>query len=265
MLRTQEGDYERIITAAGQIGFDAKHLMVSNDRYSGANQVERDPTDNSTGSVDGHSASPHRQGRVASRKGQDATAPPSETGRQTGVALEAVRIATDISRAVERNPQRAREAALHLVTLLTASAVATPASARGGLAPWLERKIDGYTREHLRREMRVEELASQIALSTSYFFRAFKTTFGETPRAYITRLRLELAQELMLSTEDSLTYIAVASGFADQSHLCKAFRRVLAETPGAWRRRNFDEASRRERSVSLRHADYDSSRRSSAV
>jgi AraC-like DNA-binding protein len=88
----------------------------------------------------------------------------------------------------------------------------------------------------------VDELAGLVPLSVSHFCRAFKETFGDTPHMYIIRLRLELAQSLMLATEDPLSQIALASGLADQAHLTKLFRRVVGETPGAWRRRNLTDA-----------------------
>lgn len=40
----------------------------------------------------------------------------------------------------------------------------------------------------------------------------------------------------MLTTAESLSQIALASGFADQAHLSKQFRRMIGETPSAWRR-----------------------------
>jgi AraC family transcriptional regulator len=126
--------------------------------------------------------------------------------------------------------------------LLTQPIEAEPTSARGGLAPWQQRKVDRYVREHLERLMRVDELAEQVSLSASHFCRAFKDSFGDTPHAYIVRLRLERAQELMLSTEDTLSQIALACGLADQAHLSKLFRREIGETPNAWRRRNLTDA-----------------------
>jgi len=47
-----------------------------------------------------------------------------------------------------------------------------------------------------------------------------------------------MAQELMLSTNDPLSQIALACGFADQSHLSKQFRRRLGQTPSVWRRQH---------------------------
>jgi len=163
-------------------------------------------------------------------------------GARFGLPLEAVTILEDVRRAMERNrPEGARIAALRLVSLLTPPPEAGPVCARGGLAPWQRRKIERYVREHLERPVQIEELAEHIPLSVSHFCRAFKETFRNTPHAYLVRLRLESAQEMMLATDEPLSQIALASGFADQAHLSKQFRRVIGETPSAWRRRNLTE------------------------
>jgi AraC family transcriptional regulator len=162
----------------------------------------------------------------------------SDGSRHTRFSAAAVRILDDICGAVERNPEDARAAALRLVTLLTLPAEAESAGARGGLAPWETRKVDRYLREHLEHPMRVDELAEQVPLSVSHFHRAFKEAFGRTPHAHIIRLRLELAQKLMLTTEMPLSEIALACGLADQAHLSKLFRRGVGAAPNAWRRRN---------------------------
>lgn len=152
---------------------------------------------------------------------------------------EVKRILEGIHHAVVRDPRNARAGALRLVALLT-ELIAVEGAARGGLAPWQKRKVDRYLNEHLEQPMRLDELAKQIPLSVSYFCRAFKETFGATPHAYIIHVRLEFAKKLMLGTRDPLSQIALASGLADQAHLAKLFRRVIGETPSAWRRRNLD-------------------------
>ncbi len=50
-------------------------------------------------------------------------------------------------------------------------------------------------------------------------------------------MRLKRAQEMMLASSEPLSQIALACGFSDQAHLCKAFRRDVGESPNAWRRR----------------------------
>jgi AraC-like DNA-binding protein len=66
----------------------------------------------------------------------------------------------------------------------------------------------------------VDELAALASLSVSHFCRAFRQKFGERPYAYIVRLRLQGAQELMLSGRGS------ARSYPAHLHLCR---------PGAFR------------------------------
>jgi AraC-like DNA-binding protein len=48
--------------------------------------------------------------------------------------------------------------------------------------------------------------------------------------------RIEMSQGLMLATTSPLSEIALRCGMSDQSHFSRAFRRVMGETPDAWRR-----------------------------
>jgi AraC-like DNA-binding protein len=162
-----------------------------------------------------------------------------------------VQVLEAIRRLAVENPEGARDAALWLVGLLTSRAASELGAVRGGLAPWQKHKIDQYLREHLQRPVRVNELAQQLPLSVSYFSRAFKQTFGTSPHEYIIQLRLERAQELMVTTAAPLSQIALDCGFGDQAHLSKLFRRGMGESPSTWRRRNFKAAKAGARSREL--------------
>jgi AraC-like DNA-binding protein len=166
-------------------------------------------------------------------------------------AAEARRVLPDVVGTGERRADSARSAgALRLATSFE--------PARGGLAPWRRRRIEAYVQARLAQPLRVDELAEQASLSVSYFHRAFKETFGQTPHAYVTRLRVELAQELMLDTMEPLIQIALASGFASHSHFATVFVRQVGEAPAAWRRRNLaerDAQARRQRAQRARLAE----------
>lgn len=146
-----------------------------------------------------------------------------------------------VYRSIAHDPEAARAAALRLADHLTSEA-AGPTRACGGLASWQKRKVEQYLRAHLECPLRLETLAALVSLSVSHFCRAFKESFGTTPHAYIIRLRLELARQLMLTTQDPLSQIALACGMADQAHLSKLFRGEMGESPSAWRRRTLTEA-----------------------
>jgi len=107
---------------------------------------------------------------------------------------------------------------------------------RGGLAPWRIRRVTVYIETNLDSAIRTKDLAGLVELSSFHFCRAFRDSFGDSPHAYVTRRRIERAQGLMLTTNNSLSQIAMDCGLADQAHFNRLFRRFVGESPGAWRR-----------------------------
>lgn len=107
---------------------------------------------------------------------------------------------------------------------------------RGGLASWQVHQTLRYIDAGLDDTIMVETLANVAKLSTGHFCRAFKITIGETPHAFLIRQRVRRAQMLMLRTDETLSQIASACGLTDQAHLTRLFRRMVGETPLAWRR-----------------------------
>jgi AraC-like DNA-binding protein len=65
----------------------------------------------------------------------------------------------------------------------------------------------------------------------------------DSPHGYIIRRRVERAQGLMLSTARPLRDIAAECGLADQAHLTRLFRRIVGESPAAWRRARIEPIS----------------------
>jgi AraC-like DNA-binding protein len=154
------------------------------------------------------------------------------------IAAEAGRLLDYVKTALDRDLEAAIQAATRLSAVLAikSSADAHAPLRRGGLAPWQERKAQKYIDEHLDQPVSADELAGLCSLSASHFCRAFKTSFGKPPHAYVIAARIERARVLMLTTSQSLSEIAFACGLADQSHFCRYFRRTTGISPGAWRR-----------------------------
>jgi AraC family transcriptional regulator len=107
-----------------------------------------------------------------------------------------------------------------------------------GLLPWQARKVQEFIDESLHSKIRLEDCAGKARLSASHFSRAFKVTFGATVLDHIRRRRVERAQQMMLTSEQPLSQIALSCGFADQSHYCRVFHDVVGLSPNAWRRQN---------------------------
>jgi AraC-like DNA-binding protein len=82
------------------------------------------------------------------------------------------------------------------------------------------------------------ELARVCGLSVRAFERQFRTTYGSSPHDYIRQLRVRMSCRALVFSRASLADVANAHGFADQSHFTKEFRRIMDETPGAYRARH---------------------------
>ena len=81
------------------------------------------------------------------------------------------------------------------------------------------------------------QLAAKAQMSRSHFALTFREFTGHTPHQYLLLVRLDHARKLMVQGNPvlSLAEIAAASGFFDQAHLNRHFRRFFGTTPGAFR------------------------------
>jgi len=113
--------------------------------------------------------------------------------------------------------------------------MALPAWSRGGLPPRALQRVRDFIETHLEESISVETLASIAALSMCHFARAFKQSQGMTPHDYVVRRRVKRAQELLAQTDLSLSEIALAVGFADQSHCARRFREHVGLSPSRYR------------------------------
>jgi AraC-like DNA-binding protein len=104
-----------------------------------------------------------------------------------------------------------------------------------GLPARVRRSIEEYIDLHLEKDLSVEKLASHVGISPSYFARSFRSSVGLAPHAYLMRRRLLRAQELLASTDLPLVDIALATGFADQSHFCRRFHQMMGMPPRTFR------------------------------
>jgi AraC-like DNA-binding protein len=117
---------------------------------------------------------------------------------------------------------------------------ANAASAAGvrlrGLARWQSRAAIEYINANLASKLTLAEIAKVVCLCKSHFSRAFKISHGVSPWAYIIIARVERAKRMIRATREPLSQIGSDCGFADQAHLCRAFRRWVGVSPGIWRR-----------------------------
>ena len=114
---------------------------------------------------------------------------------------------------------------------------ATRPRARGGLAPWQERRARDILSNSLGGELPLAQVARECGLSASHFTRAFRQSLGIAPHQWLLKVRVERAKQQLLNSDASLADIAIDCGFADQSHFTRVFTKHVDASPGQWRRR----------------------------
>ena len=118
-----------------------------------------------------------------------------------------------------------------LSTLENLSVETIPTPSRGGLPPAVTRRVCDYIEGHFGEKIRLDGLAALAGLSTDHFARAFHQSMGVPPHTYLLRRRLEHVEHMLRKTHAPLSEIALASGFSDQSHLARHFRRWAGVSP----------------------------------
>jgi AraC family transcriptional regulator len=108
--------------------------------------------------------------------------------------------------------------------------------ARGGLAPWQQKRVLEFMEEHPAENVALHALADLVRLSPYHFVRSFKQSFGEPPHRYWTRRRIERAKTLLADPRASVTGIAFDVGYAGTSAFSATFRRLTGLTPTQYRR-----------------------------
>jgi AraC family transcriptional regulator len=107
---------------------------------------------------------------------------------------------------------------------------------RGGLAAWQLARATEHIEARLSSTIKMDEVAQLTGLSTSQFARSFRRSTGMPPHRWHLNARIRRAQQWMLDTDLPLVEIALAVGFADQSHFANTFTRLAGISPGVWRR-----------------------------
>lgn len=122
-----------------------------------------------------------------------------------------------------------------LLELLAAVSRSRVEALPNGMAPWL-----GEARDRLHADVAprpsLAELAAEVGVHPVTLARAFRRTFGCTVGEYLRRLRIDRAAGQLATGTQPLAEIALAAGFADQSHFSNVFRRRVGMSPSVYRR-----------------------------
>lgn len=100
---------------------------------------------------------------------------------------------------------------------------------------WLARVVERLNDE-FTENFSTDELAAEARVHPVHLAAVFRRFYRETIGEYVQKLRVSRASEMLLDKKIPLTEIAYSTGFSDQSHFTRIFKRCVGVTPGAFRR-----------------------------
>jgi AraC family transcriptional regulator len=133
-----------------------------------------------------------------------------------------------------RAPDAASALVLEGLALELVAAVGRAAERGDGAPVWL-RRVTERLREEFRSDIGLSDLAAGVGVHPAHLARAFRAREGCSVGEFVRRLRIEWAAGQMAATDTSLSALAQAAGFFDQSHFTRVFARQMGTSPARYR------------------------------
>jgi AraC family transcriptional regulator len=137
-----------------------------------------------------------------------------------------------------RHELRAPDAASALVLeglALELVAAVDRAAERGDVAPVWLRRVTERLREEFQSDIGLGDLAAQVGVHPAHLARVFRAREGCSVGEFVRRHRVEWAAGQLAATDASLSALAQAAGFFDQSHFTRVFTRQMGTSPARYR------------------------------
>ena len=175
---------------------------------------------------------------------RDATAAGHRTSVETGLDHDPV--IERLARALVQGGDGVGADSLHvelvclgLLTRLLSSQNAMPRAGMGrGPSPlpaWRLSRVTGFIDANLDTTIGLADLAQAAGLTRMHFAAQFRAATGIRPHDYVQQCRIEHAQVLLSTSQLPLVQVALDAGFQTQAHFTTVFKRLVGNTPNAWR------------------------------
>ncbi|MEO1369597.1 MAG: helix-turn-helix domain-containing protein, partial [Acidobacteriota bacterium] len=158
----------------------------------------------------------------------------TSAGVTAGIDLALALVEEDLGRAL------ALDCARHLVVFMRRPGGQSQFSATLASQQVERHSIDeliAWAADHPSSDLSVEAMAERVHMSVRNFSRVFRSEVGETPAAYVEKVRVEAARRRLEETDEPLGAVATRCGFGSADSMRRSFRRVVKVAPGDYRRR----------------------------
>ncbi len=95
-----------------------------------------------------------------------------------------------------------------------------------------------YLEHEYKNEVSVENLSAEFSVSADHLIASFKKETGTTPNAYLTKVRMKNAANLLMTGSMAVGDVSMAVGIADPNYFVKLFKKEFGETPSSFRKRH---------------------------
>lgn len=97
----------------------------------------------------------------------------------------------------------------------------------------LVKNVMAFLINHYNQKLLLQDIAKHVGVSSYYLERLFKQETSETPRAYLEKIRVDKAAQLLKTTDRTNLEICYEVGFQSPSNFYKVFRRIKNNSPSA--------------------------------
>lgn len=173
--------------------------------------------------------------------GEESEYLPVSAGLWSDVARQVNRILAEQKQQREGHAFMTRLLVLELFVLLSRalrSQWERSVEAHGTRVSEYMRSARRYIEENSAEDLTLRQIAGYVYLSPSYFVRAFKEAWGQSPMHYLQQVRLNKAQEMLTNTDMSIRDVAAKAGFSDQRRMNELFIKSLGISPMKYRRQS---------------------------
>lgn len=101
----------------------------------------------------------------------------------------------------------------------------------------LTRRTKDFINAHYTEDIRLEDIAKALSFSIPYISHTFKSVTGYSPVQYLIRCRIGLAETLLISSDLSVTQVAMTVGYDNTNHFQTLFKNLVGTTPLQYRKK----------------------------
>jgi AraC-like DNA-binding protein len=100
---------------------------------------------------------------------------------------------------------------------------------------YLSKAMD-FIHNNYAYDIKITDISEHLSIDRTYLFKLFQRKLGVSPKDYLTKYRINMAQRLLEDSDLSMSEVAYSCGFLDASSFIKHFKRILSITPLQYRR-----------------------------